>query len=92
LRVPRVVELGSYSPAGVFDTMQRWWSGAKRTVALDDLAWALGLETSKSDEVDGSQVFSLYKAGRLDIIREYNLKDVRLTRQVYERLVESLGR
>jgi len=72
--------------------MHRWWFGARNRVALDDLAWALGMESSKTDEVEGSRVFELYQAGRLAEIREYNLNDVRVTRKVYERIVSVMGR
>ena len=86
------VNLSDYTPRGVFDTMHRWWLGAKRFVSLDDIAWALGIESSKTSEVEGSKVFDLYQAGKLDLIREYNLNDVRVTRKVYERMVASFGR
>lgn len=86
------VDLGEFKVRGVFDTMHRWWLGAKRTISLDDMAWALGLESSKTAEVEGSKVFDLYSAGKLSAIREYNLSDVRLTRKVYERIVGSFGR
>lgn len=86
------VNLADYTPRGVFDTMHRWWLGAKRFVSLDDVAWALGIESSKTSEVEGSKVFDLYQAGKLDLIREYNLNDVRVTRKVYERMVASFGR
>jgi DNA polymerase elongation subunit (family B) len=86
------VNLGEYNVRGVFDTMHRWWLGAKRHVSLDDIAWALGIESSKTSDVEGSKVFDLYQAGRLELIREYNLNDVRLTRKVYERMVASFGR
>jgi len=87
------VTLGDFDVHGVFDTMRRWWFGDRRgRVSLDDLAWALGLETSKSEAVEGSKVFELYQRGQLLEIREYNLRDVRLTRQVYERMVTCLGR
>jgi len=86
------VNLGEYNVRGVFDTMHRWWLGARRHVSLDDVAWALGIESSKTAEVEGSKVFDLYQAGKLDLIREYNLNDVRVTRKVYERMVASFGR
>jgi predicted PolB exonuclease-like 3'-5' exonuclease len=86
------VNLSDYTVRGVFDTMHRWWLGARRNVSLDDIAWALGIESSKTDEVEGSKVFELYQAGKLNLIREYNLNDVRLTRKVYERMVASFGR
>ena len=92
LPAPPFVDLSEYKVRGVFDTMHRWWLGAKRFVSLDDVAWALGLESSKTAEVEGSKVFELYAAGRLGDIREYNLKDVRVTRKVYERMLGCFGR
>lgn len=92
LPVRPFVNLAEFHVRGVYDTMHRWWLGAKRHVSLDDIAWALGLESSKTAEVEGSKVFELYQAGRLAEIREYNLNDVRLTRQIYERMVAGFGR
>ena len=86
------VNLGEFNVRGVYDTMHRWWLGSRNRVALDDLAWALAIESSKTEEVEGSRVFELYQAGRLAEIREYNLNDVRVTRKVYERLVSGFGR
>jgi len=86
------VNLSDFNVRGVYDTMHRWWLGSKNRVALDDLAWALGIQSSKTEEVEGSRVFELYQAGRLAEIREYNLNDVRVTRKVYERLVAGFGR
>lgn len=87
-----LVDLGDYRVRGVFDTMHAWWLGAKRFVSLDDIAWALGIESSKTATVEGSKVFELYQASKLDEIREYNLNDVRVTRKVYERMVGCFGR
>jgi hypothetical protein len=86
------VNLSEFNVRGVYDTMHRWWLGARNRVALDDVAWVLGIESSKSDEIEGSRVFELYQAGRLAEIREYNLNDVRVTRKVYERMVLVFGR
>ncbi|HAF14891.1 MAG TPA: hypothetical protein DCK99_14595, partial [Blastocatellia bacterium] len=82
-----IVDLREYNVRGVFDTMHAWWLGAKRFVSLDDIAWALGIESSKTATAEGSKVFDLYHAGKLAEIREYNLNDVRVTRKVYERMV-----
>jgi hypothetical protein len=87
-----IVDLADYRVRGVFDTMHAWWLGAKRFVSLDDIAWALGIESSKTATVEGSKVFDLYHAGKLAEIREYNLNDVRVTRKVYERMVGCFGR
>lgn len=86
------VNLGEYNVRGVFDTMRAWWLGGRNRVALDDIAWALGIESSKTADVEGSKVFELYQAGKLAEIREYNLNDVRATRKVYERLIACFGR
>ena len=92
LPVRPFINLGEFHVRGVYDTMHRWWLGAKRNISLDDIAWALGIESSKTAEVEGSKVFELYQAGRLSDIRQYNLNDVRVTRQVYERMVACWGR
>jgi hypothetical protein len=86
------VNLGEYNVRGVFDTMRGWWLGGRQRVGLDDMAWALGFESSKTSEVEGSKVFDLYQAGKLAEIREYNLNDVRVTRKVYERMIGCFGR
>jgi hypothetical protein len=87
-----MVDLSEYRVQGVFDTMHHWWLGAKRFVSLDDVAWALGIESSKTATAEGSKVFDLYQAGKLAEIRDYNLNDVRVTRKVYERMVGCFGR
>jgi 3'-5' exonuclease len=92
ITVKPFVNLAEFNVRGVYDTMHRWWLGSKNRVALDDIAWALGIPSSKTDEVEGSRVFELYQAGRLAEIREYNLNDVRVTRKVYERMVYVFGR
>ncbi|MCM3874679.1 MAG: ribonuclease H-like domain-containing protein [Pyrinomonadaceae bacterium] len=92
IRVRPFVDLSEFQVRGVFDTMHHWWLGSKRNVSLDDIAWALGIESSKTAEAEGSKVFEMYHADKLAAIREYNLNDVRVTRQVYERMVECFGR
>lgn len=87
-----LVDLAEFRVRGVFDTMHAWWLGAKRFVSLDDIAWALGIESSKTATAEGSKVFELYQAGKLAEIREYNLNDVRVTRKIYERMVGCFGR
>jgi Predicted 3'-5' exonuclease related to the exonuclease domain of PolB len=92
IRVRPFVDLSEFHVRGVFDTMHHWWLGSKRFISLDDIAWALGIESSKTAEAEGSKVFDMYQADKLAAIREYNLNDVRLTRKVYERMVECFGR
>ena len=92
IAVKPFIDLSEFHVRGVYDTMRAWWLGDRRSrVSLDDIAWALGLESSKTGEVEGSKVFELYQAGKLAQIREYNLNDVRVTRKVYERMVTCFG-
>jgi hypothetical protein len=91
IAVKPFIDLSEFNVQGVYDTMRGWWLGSRNRVALDDIAWALGIESSKTSEVEGSRVFELYQAGRLAEIREYNLNDVRVTRKVYERMVACFG-
>ena len=92
IAVKPFIDLSEFTVRGVYDTMRGWWLGSRNRVALDDVAWALGIESSKTSEVEGSRVFELYQAGKLAEIREYNLNDVRVTRKVYERMVACFGR
>jgi hypothetical protein len=91
IAVKPFIDLSEFNVQGVYDTMRAWWLGSRNRVALDDIAWALGIESSKTSEVEGSRVFELYQAGKLAEIREYNLNDVRVTRKIYERMVACFG-
>ena len=91
IAVKPFIDLSEFRVQGVYDTMRGWWLGGRNRVALDDIAWALGIESSKTGEVEGSKVFELYQAGKLAEIREYNLNDVRVTRKVYERMIACFG-
>ena len=92
ITVKPFVDLSDFHVHAVFDTMRAWWLGGRNRVGLDDIAWTLGIESSKTADVEGSRVFELYQAGKLAEIREYNLNDVRVTRKVYERMVACFGR
>src|SRR5262249_46024965 len=47
------IDLSEFNVQGVYDTMRAWWLGGRNRVALDDIAWALGIESSKTSEVEG---------------------------------------
>jgi hypothetical protein len=86
-RIRRTVDLSfaRYRRQPVFDTMCEWdcWNLSSK-ISLEKLAQALSLPTSKTDEVNGSRVYELYQEGKHREIRDYCLKDVRLTRQIYK--------
>lgn len=57
---------------------------------LDLACKTFGVETSKSEGVDGRSVETWYRAGRHRDIADYCLEDVRATAQLYEKLVPTL--
>ncbi len=57
---------------------------------LDLACKTFGVETSKSEGVDGRSVETWYRAGRHRDIADYCLEDVRATAELYEKLVPTL--
>lgn len=57
---------------------------------LDLACKAFGVETSKSEGIDGRSVETWYRAGRHREIADYCLDDVRATAELYEKLAETL--
>ncbi len=70
----------------IFDTMREWEKWSQNFISLDTLAKALGLKSSKSDGIYGSNVYDHYLKGKSREIYDYCKKDVELTRQVYKRM------
>lgn len=74
----------------VFDTMKAW-AGWKGYVKLDELVEAFGIELpiwgDAVSQIDGSNVWELYRNGQFDVIAEYNKLDVWKTREVYKRFL-----
>ncbi len=67
----------------VFDTMKAW-AGWKGYVSQDALCDALGID-GKGD-MDGSEVWPAYQRQEYDTIQEYNINDVRIVRELYQRM------
>jgi DNA polymerase elongation subunit (family B) len=57
---------------------------------LDLACKTFGVETSKSEGIDGRSVETWYRAGRHREIADYCLEDVRATAQLYEKIVPTL--
>lgn len=66
-----------------YDTMTQW-AGFGGRISLDDLSHALGI--GGKGDIDGSQVYDYWAAGRIDELVEYCKNDVRLTRAAWERM------
>ena len=69
-----------------FDTMVQWDS--KNNAKLDKIARAMGFEGK--GEVDGSDVYPMWKEGKFKEIIDYCKADVVLTRQVYKKMITVL--
>ena len=80
------ISFARYRSFPIFDTMKEWnkW-GYGKSIGLDTLAKVLDFPTSK-DEMDGSMVWDYYKAGRIEEICKYCMKDVELTRKVFYKM------
>ncbi|HEX2122525.1 MAG TPA: ribonuclease H-like domain-containing protein [Thermoanaerobaculia bacterium] len=57
---------------------------------LDLACKAFGVETSKSEGVDGRSVETWYRAGRHRELADYCLEDVRATAELYEKIAQTL--
>jgi len=70
----------------IFDSLCEWEKWASRGCGLHKLSLALGLQSPKSEGIDGSQVYDFFLAGKTDEILEYCKRDVDTTRKVYKRI------
>lgn len=75
-----------YRSKPVYDTMREWEKWGRKSIGLGKLAGALGLQTSKTAEIDGSKVYNHLLAGNDREIAEYCYRDVVLTREIFHRM------
>lgn len=76
-----------YKNFPIFDTMREWEKWSNSFIKLDTLAKVLGLKSSKDGGIDGSQVYDFYLEGKYREIYEYCKRDVKLTREIYNRMI-----
>lgn len=69
----------------VFDTMTRW-AGTGNRISLDKLCKSLSVKTPKG-EITGANVYDFVKAGKIDEVANYCMRDIEATRTVYKRMV-----
>ena len=71
----------------VYDTMDKWRMGKFREfVGLEELALAFGLQCPKKGSVNGENLLESFLAEKHEEIREYCLRDVLCTRELYYRM------
>ena len=78
---------GKYKNAPVFDTMHVWdcWKWGGKT-SLKKLAFALGFECPKTEDIDGSKIYDAYLTGRFEEIYKYCMRDVKTTYSAWCRM------
>jgi hypothetical protein len=69
------------------DLMLTWASDFKDFRKMSDVAEFLGIE-DRSNGIEGSQVYDLYKEGRIEEIKTYCMGDVETVRDIYKRIYE----
>ncbi|PIU78370.1 MAG: hypothetical protein COZ28_01310 [Candidatus Moranbacteria bacterium CG_4_10_14_3_um_filter_44_15] len=75
-----------YRSEPIYDLMHEWNQWSQRSgVSLDVLARAFGIESSKT-KMDGSEVYSYYKKGKIREICDYCNADVEVTRKIYRKM------
>jgi predicted PolB exonuclease-like 3'-5' exonuclease len=67
-----------------YDTMLKWDDEYQKMVSLETLCKAL--QIPGKGEIDGSQIYDLWKSGEHVKIQEYCKGDVKRTRDVYKRM------
>ncbi len=86
VRPTQDLSFARYRNNPIFDTMREWEKWGSNGVSLHKLALALGLESSKSGGIDGSQVYDFFLAGKTEEICDYCKRDVEVTRKIYKRM------
>ena len=67
----------------ICDTMVVW--SGRDFIGLERLAHALGIEMAET--IAGKDIPAAYHEGRLDEIIAHNVEDLRVTREIYRRIV-----
>lgn len=79
---PPSISFRRYQRNPIYDTMWKWSLWAHR-ISLNDVAEAIGVQSSKDGDIDGSQIYDYYQTGKHEEIALYCMRDVECTREVY---------
>jgi hypothetical protein len=77
-----------YRSQPIYDTMKEWslWNTRETFLSLMHLAELLDIGISKTDGMDGSKVYDEFMNGSHELIHNYCLQDVEVTRAVFHRI------
>jgi hypothetical protein len=79
---PPQISFRRYQKNLIYDTMWEWSLWGHR-ISLNDVAEAIGVQSSKTGDIDGSQIYDYYSAGSHEEIALYCMRDVECTREIY---------
>lgn len=84
----KFLSFARYKNAPIFDTMHEWnnWGEGRNIKTIEHISLALGIPTPKGEGIDGSEVWNFYKAGKIDDIAKYCMRDVETVRALYKRM------
>ena len=82
--ISRAAKAKPWENEKVFDTMIQW-AGVGNRISLDKLCKAIGIESPKGD-IDGSKVWDVVQAGRIDDVAAYCARDVDAVREIHRRM------
>ena len=87
IKPSKFLSFARYRSYPIYDICCEWtmWAYLKKGT-LHELSVALGLNSSKTGEIEGKNVAKAYEDGRIKEICEYCEKDVEVTRQIYYRM------
>lgn len=68
-----------------FCTMNQW-AGPRDRISLDKLCKTLRIESPKESGVTGATAWRLWRAGEVELVKEYNARDVIATREIFQRM------
>lgn len=76
-----------YRKRPIFDTMREWdcWN-MRECTSLEKLALALGLPSPKDGGISGADVYDAWLEGSHEEIRDYCLRDVLITGEIYRKM------
>ena len=89
IKPTKELSFARYRNYPIYDTLrewQKWHMSSNGYDSLDALAQAMDIPSPK-DNIDGSQVYAYYQAGKLKEIYEYCKRDVDTTRRVYKKMI-----
>lgn len=81
IKAPKI-SFRRYRSSPIYDTMWEWSMWGHR-ISLNDVADAIGVCSSKNGDIDGSQIYDFYRAGKHHEIALYCMRDVECTREVF---------